>query len=66
MDEQSRSLLMTNVTGAINDWAQKHNIYMRRYASDKFFALFDEGTLQQVLETRFDILDVVREMTGKE
>jgi len=65
MDEQSRSLLLTNVTGAINDWAQKHNIYMRRYTSDKFFALFDEGTLQEVLDTRFDILDVVRDMTAK-
>ena len=65
MDDQSRSLLMTNVTGAINEWAHKHQIYSRRYAADKFMAILDEGTLQQVLETRFDILDVVREMTAK-
>lgn len=65
MDEQSRSLVTTSVTGAINDWALKHKIYMRRFASDKFLAIFDEGTLQQLLETRFDILDVVREMTAK-
>ncbi len=65
MDDQSRSLILANVTGAINEWAQKHKIYMRRFASDKFLALLDEGTLQQLLDTRFDILDVVREMTAK-
>lgn len=65
MDDQSRSLILANVTGAINEWAHKHKIYMRRFASDKFLALLDEGTLHQLLDTRFDILDVVREMTAK-
>ncbi|RXT08878.1 DHH family phosphoesterase [Ammoniphilus sp. CFH 90114] len=65
MDDQSRSLMMANVTGAINEWAQKHQIYIRRFASDKFLGILDEATLQQLLDTRFEILDVVREMTAK-
>ncbi|HJV45387.1 MAG TPA: DHH family phosphoesterase [Bacillota bacterium] len=65
MDDQSRSLLLANVTTAINEWAQKYKIYIRRYTSDKFLGILDEGTLIQLLETRFDILDVVREMTAK-
>ncbi|RKD22892.1 hypothetical protein BEP19_11695 [Ammoniphilus oxalaticus] len=64
MDEQSRSLMLTNVTGAIKEWAQKYKIYLRSTASDKFLAVMDEGTLQQALDTGFDILDVVREMTA--
>jgi c-di-AMP phosphodiesterase-like protein len=65
MDEQSRSLLLTNVTGAITKWAQQYDIYLRRFSSDKFLAVLDQGTLQQLEATRFDILDVVREMTSK-
>ncbi|CEH32573.1 DHH family phosphoesterase [Aneurinibacillus migulanus] len=65
MDEQSRSLLLTNVTGAITKWAQNYGIYLRRFSSDKFLAVFDQGTLEQLEATRFDILDVVREMTSK-
>ncbi|GAB7388516.1 DHH family phosphoesterase [Bacillaceae bacterium] len=64
MDEQSRSLLLTNVTGAITDWAAKHGIFLRRYASDKFLAVMDQATLEELEQSRFDILDVVREMTA--
>lgn len=65
MDEQSRSILLTNVTGAITKWAQQYDIYLRRFSSDKFLAVLDQGTLQQLEATRFDVLDVVREMTTK-
>ncbi|MEW9671683.1 DHH family phosphoesterase [Ammoniphilus sp. 3BR4] len=65
MDDQSRSIILANVTGAINEWGHKHKIYIRRFASDKFLGILDEATLQQLLDTRFDILDVVREMTAK-
>jgi len=64
MDEQSRTLLSTSVAGVINDWANKHEIYLRRVSSDKFLALMDRLTLEKLEETRFDILDVVREMTA--
>ncbi|NGQ96098.1 DHH family phosphoesterase [Brevibacillus sp. SYP-B805] len=64
MDEQSRTLLSTSVSGVINDWAQKHGIYLRRFSADKFLALLDRETLEKLEESRFDILDVVREMTA--
>ncbi|WP_027415054.1 DHH family phosphoesterase [Aneurinibacillus terranovensis] len=65
LDEQVRSMLLTNVTGLITKWAHKYDIYLKRMSSDKFIAVLDEGTLHQLEETRFDILDQVREMTGK-
>jgi len=64
MDEQSRTLLSTSVSGVINEWAQKHNIYLRRFTADKFLALMERETLDRLEESRFDILDVVREMTA--
>lgn len=64
MDEQSRSLLSTSVSGAISDWAQKHGIYLRRTSSDKFLAVMNRETLGRVEESKFEILDVVREMTA--
>lgn len=64
MDEQSRTLLSTSVAGVINEWAQKHGIYLRRVTSDKFIALMDRETLEKLEESRFDILDVVRDMTA--
>lgn len=64
MDDQSRTLLSTSVAGVINDWANKHRIYLRRISSDKFLALMERETLDKLEESRFDILDVVREMTA--
>ncbi|MGE5701937.1 MAG: DHH family phosphoesterase [Clostridia bacterium] len=64
MDDQSRTLLSTSVSGVINEWAQKHGVYLRRLTADKFLAMMDRQTLDKLEETRFDILDVVREMTA--
>ncbi|MGC5326472.1 DHH family phosphoesterase [Brevibacillus sp. SYSU BS000544] len=64
MDDQSRTLLSASVAGVITDWAVKHNIYLRRFTADKFMALFDRQTLEKLEESRFDILDVVRELTA--
>lgn len=64
MDDQSSTLLSTSVSGVINEWAQKHGVYLRRVTTDKFLAIMDRQTLDKLEETRFDILDVVREMTA--
>lgn len=64
MDDQSRTLLSTSVAGVITEWATKHGIYLRRITADKFLALMEREALDKLEETRFDILDVVREMTA--
>ncbi|MFX0560930.1 DHH family phosphoesterase [Tepidibacillus infernus] len=63
MDDLNRSLLLTNITSTINDWASKLGIYIRRYTSDKFFIVTTQKVLEQMEKSRFDILDIVREMT---
>ncbi|MDQ0339299.1 c-di-AMP phosphodiesterase-like protein [Caldalkalibacillus uzonensis] len=64
LDEQRRSLLVSRVTNTISRWAAEHGIFIRRTASDKFFGVMDERTLKAIEETKFDILDHVRELTS--
>jgi len=64
MDDQSRTQLSTSVAGVIIEWAQKHGIYLRSTGNDKFLAIMNREALNKVEESRFDILDVVREMTA--
>lgn len=64
LDEQSRTLMQTEVTGAITAWATARDILLRRYGGDKFFMIFHRKTLTQLEATRFDILDTVRDMTA--
>ncbi|OEF99668.1 hypothetical protein BHF71_07875 [Vulcanibacillus modesticaldus] len=63
LDELSRSLLLTDVTSAISDWANALGIYLKRYAADKFLMITNQTVLEQLENSRFDILDIVREMT---
>lgn len=63
MDELSRSLLLTDVTSNITDWANDLGIYLKRFTADKFFFVTNQYILEQLKKSRFDILDIVREIT---
>ncbi|GAB6933791.1 DHH family phosphoesterase [Calditerricola satsumensis] len=62
MSEQQRGMLLSTVTAALTEWAGAHDLYLRRFASDKFFAVLNEAILSKLEQTRFDILDIVREL----
>ena len=63
MDDQARSLTNTMVTSIINEWAAQYDIFVKRFASDRFIAVFNESILSDLEQKRFSILDVVRERT---
>jgi cyclic-di-AMP phosphodiesterase len=63
MDDQTRSIMMAKVTGEISEWAQKNNIYLRRTASDRYLVLMDQKALKSLEQSRFEILDEVRDIT---
>ncbi|PMB03654.1 hypothetical protein CEN49_22730 [Fischerella thermalis CCMEE 5273] len=65
LDDQERTLLLTQVTTAVTRWAQMHHISLRRFDDDKFLMVMKRGTLEQLKRDRFDILDVVRELTRR-
>jgi len=63
MDDQTRSFNLAKVTGEITEWAQKHHLYLRRTASDRYLMVMDQKALQGLEHTRFEILDEVRDLT---
>lgn len=63
MDDQTRSIMLAKVTGEINEWAQRHKLFLRRTASDRYLIFMDQRALQQLEQTRFEILDEVRDLT---
>jgi cyclic-di-AMP phosphodiesterase len=63
MDDQSRSIMLAKVTGEITNWAQKYQLYMRRLSADKYLLIFDQKKLKALEQSRFDILDEVRDLT---
>jgi c-di-AMP phosphodiesterase-like protein len=63
MDDQARSIMMARVTGEITEWAQRNNVYIRRTASDRYLMLIDQKGLKALEQSRFEILDEVRDLT---
>ena len=66
MDDQTRSQLNSLVTSHINKWGTENGIYVKRIASDRFLAVFNEETLVNLEKTRFSILDDIRETKAKQ
>ncbi|OAH54275.1 MULTISPECIES: DHH family phosphoesterase [Bacillaceae] len=65
MDDQTRSRLNSVVTSTLNNWAKDNGMYLKRISSDRFFAVLNERILKTLEETKFSILDEVREETAK-
>ncbi|WP_127582203.1 DHH family phosphoesterase [Paenibacillus koleovorans] len=63
MDDQSRSLTLAKTTGELTSWAQKYGLFMRRTASDRLLVVMNNKSLRQLEQSRFDILDDVRDAT---
>lgn len=63
MDEQQRALMLSKVTGEINEWAQKYGLFLRRLSSDKYMVIANQAALKLLEQSRFELLDEVREIT---
>lgn len=66
MDDHQRGALLSKVTTEITEWAQKYHIYLKRLTSDRFLLMTDQKTLKVLEQSRFVLLDEVREMTGEQ
>ncbi|MCM3744567.1 DHH family phosphoesterase [Sporosarcina luteola] len=64
MDDQTRSNLNSLVTSLVNQWALDNGIYVKRIASDRFLAVFNEAILSKLETAKFTILDDIREKTA--
>lgn len=66
MDDQTRSQLNSLVTSLVNSWGITNGIFVKRIATDRFLAVFNEATLANLEKTKFSILDDIRETTAKQ
>lgn len=66
MDDQQRAIMLSKVTGEINEWAQRYGLFLRRLSSDRYMIITNLGVLKQLEQTRFDLLDEVRELTQEQ
>ena len=66
MDDQTRSSLNSLVTSLVNRWALENGIFVKRIASDRFLAVFNEAILSKLEASKFTILDDIRENTAKQ
>ncbi len=65
MDDQTKSQMNSHVTSIVDNWAREHGIFMKRIAADRFFTVLNESILRDLEETKFHILDEVREKTAE-
>jgi c-di-AMP phosphodiesterase-like protein len=63
MDDQQRAVMLSRVTGAINEWALKYGLFLRRLTSDRYMIITNQAALKQLELSRFDLLDEVRELS---
>lgn len=64
MDDQQRTALIARVASAITEWAKQHRIYLRRLSSERYLMMLNQRSLNELEQSRFVILDEVREMTA--
>lgn len=62
MDDNLKSSFNSIVTSALNNWAEDYHFYIKRTSQDRFFAVLTEKTLVALEETKFDILDEIRQL----
>lgn len=62
MDDTIKSLLNSNITSLLNDWASRYGLYLKRTSQDRFLAVGKLETLHLLEEKKFDILDLVRQV----
>ncbi|SET01843.1 c-di-AMP phosphodiesterase, consists of a GGDEF-like and DHH domains [Natronincola peptidivorans] len=61
-EDANKPLVIAEIDHKLNLWVNKGKGFMRKYADDKFLAVFDKEDLEKLEIKRFDILDEVREI----
>ncbi|MFM9280831.1 DHH family phosphoesterase [Paenibacillus jiagnxiensis] len=64
MDDQQRTALVAKVSSEITSWAKQYGVYLRRLSSERYLMMLSYKSLAELEQSRFVILDTVREMTA--
>src|SRR5690625_2178366 len=61
MEDAVNTELNSTITSTLNHWAQQYRLYLKRTSQERFLAVGTNDILEELEETRFNILDKVRE-----
>lgn len=61
MADAQRTEINSMMSTEINKWAEENNVYIKRYQSDQYMMFFNQRILHQIEETKFNLLDNIRE-----
>lgn len=62
MNDDLKSKINAGITGKLNTWAEDNNLFIKRIAQDRYFAILTKETLIELEKTKFKILDEMREL----
>lgn len=62
MDDTAKSHVNSDVTSLLNDWSNRYGIYLKRISQERFLAILSKEILYELEQTKFDVLDEVREL----
>ena len=65
LTEQEETLLLNQVYSKISAWAHQYGLSIKRYDEDKMFFVTRKKELEQLIKSRFAILDEVRSLTAE-
>src|SRR5690625_1253154 len=65
MEDAVKSELSSTITSTLNHWAQQYGLYLKRTSQERFLAVGTNDILEELEETRFNILDKVRELENE-
>ncbi len=63
MSEKDKSFLMSSVDDKLTEWVRDKSGYLTRPDRDRYVFIFEERYLQSYVDTKFAILDSIRELT---
>src|SRR5699024_748447 len=61
MSEALKSEPNNTIMNTVNDCCNRHNVYIRRFLQDRFIIVLNSKILNDIEDTRFNLLDEVRE-----
>lgn len=66
LSDRRKSNLNNFVTNQLSNWANHHNIYLKRVDDDRFIAVLTRQRLSILEEEKFEVIDTVRETTARQ
>ncbi len=60
--EEERTRVFSDVENILQDFAREHNAYIRKYESDKFSMIVEKHELENIMQQKFSVLDMIKEI----